>query len=368
MKVSLSEHILDNRPRDYIQRRKPDWLRAKLPGGPGYRRLQELVEGHRLHTVCESARCPNLGECWERGTATLMILGDVCTRSCGFCHIATGRPPEYDADEPRRVGLAAQIMGLKHLVITSVNRDELDDGGAEVWAQTVREVRLQSPGTQVEVLIPDFCGNWDALQLVLDERPEVLNHNLETVRRLYGVVRPQAKYDRSIELLRRAKAQGLTVKTGIMVGIGEADDEVVSLMRDLVDGVRVPGVGADRPGTNRPHQPPTLDETRARRDRYLAQHLQPTTAPDGDAGRRAASYPAATYPGVHETCDILTIGQYLQPTRDHLPISRFVTPEQFKAFKVIGESMGLRHVESGPLVRSSYHADEQVLHLEPARG
>jgi len=297
--------IIDNQPRDYLKRKKPDWLRARLPGGKGYQRLRAIVDEHRLHTVCESAKCPNMGECWDRGTATIMILGDVCTRACGFCHIKTGRPPELDIDEPRRVGEAAALLRLKHIVITSVNRDELDDGGAGIWAETIRQIRMQSPGTSIEVLIPDFEGDWGALQLVLDERPEILNHNLETVPRLYPVVRPQAKYDRSLELLRRSKEQGLNTKTGIMVGIGETDDEVHTLIHDVV---------------------------------------RETHTSNGP-------------------CDILTIGQYLQPTRGHLPISRWVTPAQFVAFKQYGEAAGLRHVESGPLVRSSYHADDQVLQL-----
>ena len=299
--ISLSDKIIDNQPRDYVRRNKPSWLRAKLPAGEGYVKLKQLIDDNRLHTVCESAKCPNLGECWSRGTATLMILGDVCTRSCGFCHIKTGKPPELDTDEPRRVGESAAVMRLKLLVITSVNRDELDDGGSEIWAETIRQVRAQSPGTSIEVLIPDFCGDWDALQKVIDARPEILNHNMESVRRMYKVVRPQAKYDRSIELLRRSKDAGLNTKTGIMVGIGETDDEVEQLMRDVVTG---------------------------------------------------------------SGCDILTIGQYLQPTRNHLPVTRFVTPEQFVEFKRLGEAIGFRHVESGPMVRSSYHADEQVLHLE----
>ena len=306
MRISLSDRILDAAPPEFIRRKKPNWLRARLPGGPGYQRLRAIVDEHELHTVCESAKCPNMGECWARGTATLMILGDVCTRSCGFCHIKTGRPPTLDLDEPRRVGEAAALLRLKHLVITSVNRDELADGGAAVWADTIREVRRQSPGTSVEVLIPDFCGDWDALQVVLDERPDILNHNMETVARLYRVVRPQAKYQRSIDLLRRSAAQGLTTKTGIMVGIGETDDEVAQLMRDVIDGTR------------------------------------------GDDGH---------------ACDILTVGQYLQPTREHLPITRWVTPEQFAAYRAQGEAMGVRHVEAGPLVRSSYHAEEQVLQL-----
>lgn len=298
--LSLSNRILNNDPAQYTRRRKPPWLRAKLPGGPGYQRLRTIVDEHRLHTVCESAKCPNMGECWSQGTVTLMILGDVCTRSCGFCHIATGRPPVLDMDEPRRVGEVATLLHLRHMVITSVNRDELPDGGADVWAQTIGQIRRQSPGTSVEVLIPDFCGDWDALQRVIDERPEILNHNLETVPRLYPVVRPQAKYERSIKLLRRAKDAGLTTKTGIMVGIGERDDEIDELMRDVV----------------------------ARTD-----------------------------------CDILTIGQYLQPTLTHLPVSRWVTPEQFAIYKRTGESIGFGHVESGPLVRSSYHAHDQVLQL-----
>ncbi len=303
--VSLSEQVLDNAPAaaplDFVKRKKPAWLRAKLPGGPGYARLRSLVDEHALHTVCESAKCPNMGECWARGTATIMILGDVCTRSCGFCHIKTGRPPFLDTDEPRRVGEAAALMRLRHIVMTSVNRDELPDGGAGLWAETILAIREKSPETSIEVLIPDFCGDWDALQKVIDARPDILNHNMETVRRMYGVVRPQAKYDRSIDLLRRCKDQGLRTKTGIMVGIGEQDDEVTQLMEDVVDG---------------------------------------------------------------SSCDLLTIGQYLQPTRNHLPITRWVSPDQFAEYKRLGEDIGFGHVESGPLVRSSYHAEEQVLSLD----
>jgi lipoyl synthase len=276
--------------------RKPSWLKMRMPGGEEYSRLVKLVREQNLHTVCQSAKCPNMGECWSAGTATLMILGDVCTRSCGFCHIATGRPPTLDLDEPRRVGAAVAAMALKHTVITSVNRDELPDGGAAVWAETIRQVRLQAPGVSVEVLIPDFCGDWDALQKVLDQKPEILNHNIETVPRLYKIVRPQAKYPRSLELLRRAKAQGFTTKTGMMLGLGERESEIESVLADLVS------LG----------------------------------------------------------CDILTLGQYLQPTADHLPVERWVHPDEFAAWKVRGESMGLRHVESGPLVRSSYHAEKQV--------
>ncbi len=411
--ISLSNLVLDNAASpdgglEFIRRKKPAWLRAKLPAGPGFRDTRSLVDKYQLHTVCESARCPNLGECWERGTATMMILGDVCTRSCGFCNIKTGRPPEYDLDEPRRVGEAAALMNLKHLVITSVNRDELPDGGAEIWAETIREIRRQSPGTSVEVLIPDFNGDWDALQIVLDERPEILNHNLETVPRLYKHVRPQAIYQRSIELLRRAKAQGLTVKTGIMVGIGERPPEVEQLIRDIVEGVRVEGINADAPATNRdafetpdPYRmvpassqadtesneasgfsgslhantgtakPGPNHKLRRGGDRIDHanphwDHHAPAKAPDATARVAEVSLPGATYPGVHDTCDILTIGQYLQPTRNHLPVSHWVTPAQFVAYKQQAEAMGLRHCESGPLVRSSYHADDQVLQMDAA--
>jgi lipoic acid synthetase len=276
--------------------RKPSWLKMKMPAGEEYSKLLRMVNDHRLHTVCQSAKCPNMGECWAAGTATLMILGDVCTRSCGFCHIATGKPPTLDLDEPQRVGDAVRIMNLGHVVITSVNRDELPDGGAQVWAETIRQVRLQSPGTSVEVLIPDFCGDWSALQKVLDEKPEILNHNIESVPRLYKTVRPQAKYHRSLKLLQIAKDQGLVTKTGMMLGLGETEDEIDSVLDDLV----------------------------------------------------AIS------------CDILTLGQYLQPTPQHLAVERWVHPDEFKNWKVRGEHRGLRHVESGPLVRSSYHAEKQV--------
>src|SRR3954470_18552893 len=277
--------------------RKPSWLKMKMPGGEAYSKLYRLVNDHRLHTVCQSAKCPNMGECWAAGTATLMILGDVCTRSCGFCHIATGRPPELDLDEPRRVGDAVRIMNLGHVVITSVNRDELPDGGASIWAETIRQIRRQSPGTSVEVLIPDFCGDWSALQQVLDEKPQILNHNIESVPRLYKQVRPQAKYRRSLELLQIAKQQGFTTKTGMMLGLGEEEHEVDAVLDDLV------AIG----------------------------------------------------------CDILTLGQYLQPTAKHLPVERWVHPDEFAEWKVRGETKGLRHVESGPLVRSSYHAEKQHL-------
>jgi lipoic acid synthetase len=308
VRVSLSDQVLDNRVASeaFVRRGKPKWLKAQLPRGEQYGDLLRLVKDQKLHTVCEEASCPNLGECWSAGVATLMILGDTCTRSCGFCHIKTGRPPVLDTDEPKRVAEAVKTMGLNYVVITSVNRDELPDGGAAIWAETINRTREASPDTQIEVLIPDFCGDWDALQRVLDAKPDVLNHNLETVQRMYPAVRPQAKYDRSIELLRRSKEQGFVTKTGIMVGIGETDDEVEQLMRDVVEGTGVAG--------------------------------SPATA-----------------------CDILTIGQYLQPSPHHLPVQRFVEPATFAEYKRQGEAIGFTHVESGPMVRSSYHADKTAM-------
>jgi lipoic acid synthetase len=291
--MAVSLDILPNSP---DLSRKPSWLKMKMPSGEGYTRLLNLVNEKKLHTVCQSAKCPNMGECWHAGTATLMILGDVCTRSCGFCHIATGRPPTLDLDEPRRVGEAVKTMGLKHIVITSVNRDELEDGGAGIWAETIRQIREQSTGTSVEVLIPDFCGDWNALQKVLDQSPEILNHNIETVPRLYSVVRPQAKYRRSLKLLQIAKVQGFVTKTGMMLGLGEREEEIDQVLDDLV------AIG----------------------------------------------------------CDILTLGQYLRPTLEHLPVKRWVHPDEFSDWKRRGEARGVRHVESGPLVRSSYHAEQQV--------
>jgi lipoic acid synthetase len=298
MQVSLNHLVLSNGvpQAQPTHARKPSWLKMKMPGGAGYGRLKNLVHSHRLHTVCESAKCPNLGECWSAGTATLMILGDVCTRSCGFCHIATGKPPTLDLDEPARVGDAVRIMNLGHVVITSVNRDELADGGAGVWAETIRQIRLQSPGTTIEVLIPDFCGDWDALATVLEQRPDILNHNIETVPRLYKTVRPQAKYHRSLKLLQIAKDEGFVTKTGMMLGFDEQESEVESVIDDLV-AIR---------------------------------------------------------------CEILTLGQYLQPTANHLPVERWVHPDEFAMWKTRGEARGIRHVESGPLVRSSYHAEKQV--------
>lgn len=302
MSLSLNHLLLSDVPAPG-KGRKPPWLKMKMPAGDAYFNLLKLVNEQNLHTVCQSAKCPNMGECWAAGTATLMILGDICTRSCGFCHIATGRPPTLDLDEPRRVGGAVKQMNLKHVVITSVNRDELPDGGAKIWAETIQEIRRQSPGTNVEVLIPDFCGDWDALQLVLNEQPEILNHNIESVPRLYYKVRPQAKYHRSLKLLQIAKQQGLTTKTGMMLGIGEEENEVDSVLDDLV------AIGVD----------------------------------------------------------ILTLGQYLQPTNQHLPVERWVHPDEFALWKQRGEERGLRHVESGPMVRSSYHAEKQV-HAHEAVG
>ncbi len=309
---SLSDMVLNNAsgaPEQLAIKRKPPWLKAKVPGGPGYTALKSIIDEHRLHTVCQEAGCPNMGECWARGVATIMILGDTCTRACGFCNVKTGRPGPLDLDEPRRVAESLALMGLRHVVITSVNRDELPDGGAGVWAETIRLIRRACPDMSVEVLIPDFEGNWEALQQVIDARPHIINHNLETVRRMYPAVRPSAKFDRSLELLRRVREQGVVAKTGIMVGIGETDREVLELM----------------------------DDVRAR-----------TATPGSDGA------------GGESGVEILTIGQYLQPTRNHLPIERWVTPEQFAMYKEEGLKRGFKVVESGPLVRSSYHADHQA--------
>ncbi len=275
---------------------KPPWLKVKLPTGEPYWRVKELLDENDLHTVCESAACPNRGECWARGTATFMILGNICTRSCGFCNVITGKPTELDLDEPRRVAEAVRKLSLKYAVITSVNRDELKDGGAQVWADTIAAVRALNPGTGIEVLIPDFCSNWEALQTVLDARPDVLNHNIETVPRLYLEVRPQGRYDRSLEVLARSKAAGLTTKSGLMMGLGEEDDEVLEVMKDW----RKAGV------------------------------------------------------------DLVTLGQYMQPTDNHLPVQRYVEPATFAFLQQQGMLMGFTNVFAGPLVRSSYHADEQA--------
>ena len=277
--LSLTDRVLDNRlpANDFVKRGKPRWLRAQLPHTEKYGQLLRLVRSQKLHTVCEEANCPNMGECWSNGVATLMILGDVCTRSCGFCHIATGRPPVLDTDEPARVAQAVAAMNLKYVVITSVDRDELPDGGASIWADTIRLTRQASPNTKIEVLIPDFQGDWASLQLVLDARPDVLAHNLETVCRLYPAVRPQAKYGRSIELLHRAKQQGLITKTGIMVGIGERDDEIAPLMRDVLfggEGARDEGRGARDGGRG-------IGEISSLPPSPLTPSLSPTSSPSG---------------------------------------------------------------------------------------
>lgn len=295
-KMSNNVDVADQPTKDRNNKR-PDWLRVKLPSGKKFRDIADIIQEKSLNTVCSEARCPNMGECWGAGTATFMILGDVCTRSCGFCAIKTGRPIKgLDWDEPRRVAKAAGQMGLKHVVLTSVNRDERKDGGAPIFAETIRRLREEIPGVTIEVLIPDFRGIWDALQIVIDERPDVLNHNLETVPRLYRKVRPQAKYQRSLELLQRCKEQGLRTKTGIMVGLGETQEEVFELMDDVVD----------------------ID------------------------------------------LNVLTIGQYMQPTKMHLDVQEWVHPDIFAKYKEVGETKGIEHVESGPLVRSSYHAERHV--------
>jgi lipoic acid synthetase len=286
----LTHPEVQNKPK------RPDWLRVKLPHGDNYKSVRNIITEHKLHTVCESARCPNMGECWGEGTATFMILGNVCTRSCSFCAVATGKPNEFDQDEPYRVAEAVKLMKLKHCVITSVNRDELTDGGASIWAATIREVYKACPDVTMETLIPDFKARWDALYLVLAERPNVVSHNMETVKRLYRRVRPQAKYDRSLEQIRRTKDFGLRTKSGVMLGLGETVDEVKEIMDDLVA----------------------------------------------------------------HGCDVLTLGQYLQPTKMHLPVEEFVTPEKFAMYKELGLSAGFKYVESGPLVRSSYHSERHL--------
>ncbi len=278
------------------KRRKPDWLRVKLPIGPEYAKVRKLVDNYKLHTICESGNCPNMGECWGAGTATFMILGNICTRSCTFCAVATGRPTEYDMDEPKRVAEAIQHMGVKHAVITSVNRDELKDRGAEVWYQTVVETKKLSPTTTIETLIPDVKGNWDALYRMIDGGQEVVSHNMETVGRLYRLVRPQARYERSLEELKRIREAGKRTKSGIMLGVGETQEEVFKAMDDLVENGLM----------------------------------------------------------------ILTLGQYLQPTKMHLEVAEFIHPDTFAMYKEEGVKRGLKYVESGPLVRSSYHAERHV--------
>ena len=280
-----------------VERRLPPWLKVRMPGGTNYRELQDLLRGGGLHTVCEEAHCPNIGECWERGTATFMILGDICTRACSYCAVTTGMPTTLDLEEPVRLAETVERMGLKYAVITSVNRDELPDGGAFIFAQCIRQIRKRLPTCKVEVLIPDFCGDWDALATVMAAQPETLNHNIETVRRVFHWVRPKGDYDQSLELLARAKRlepDGVT-KSGMMAGLGETWDEIVETMRDL----------------------------------------------------RAVDV------------DLLTIGQYLRPSDKHAPLAKWYTPAEFEELRLEGEGLGFRHVASGPLVRSSYHADEQ---------
>ena len=287
------------------QNRKPPWLKVRAPGGPNYIHLKHLIRGLNLHTVCEEAKCPNIGECWEERTATFLVLGDVCTRRCGFCAIKHGRPTELDLREPERVAQAVHHLRLEHAVITSVNRDDLEDGGASIFAATIRRIRELLPGCTVEVLIPDFKGSSEALLKVLEARPDILNHNTETVPRLYREVRPGAKYERSLELLARAKRYDPTMltKSGLILGFGEEREELIQTMRDL----------------------------------------------------RGVS------------CDILTLGQYLRPTNlpRHLPVVKHYSPEEFQELKIIGEALGFGHVEAGPLVRSSYHAGRQVRAVSP---
>ncbi len=281
---------------DNTRKRKPDWLRVKLPVGPDYARVRKLVDNYNLHTICESGNCPNMGECWGAGTATFMILGNVCTRSCTFCAVATGKPTEYDLDEPKRVAEAIKLMSVKHAVITSVNRDELKDRGAEVWYQTVIETKKVSPETTIETLIPDTKGNWDALYRMIEGGQEVVSHNMETVGRLYRMVRPQAKYERSLEQIKRIREAGMRTKSGIMLGLGETKEELYKAMDDLVANGLL----------------------------------------------------------------ILTLGQYLQPTKMHLEVAEFIHPDTFAMYKEEGLKRGLKYVESGPLVRSSYHAERHV--------
>lgn len=276
--------------------KRPDWLKVRLPTGHNYKEVHELMRKSKLNTVCEEAKCPNLAECWNRRTATFMILGDTCTRSCGFCNIKVGIPNELDLDEPRRVAESVESLELRHVVITSVDRDELRDGGASIFSETVRLIRQKMPETTIEILIPDFKGEEESFKIILQNPPDILNHNLETVKRLYHGVRPQAKYERSLDLIRWFKDHGLRTKSGIMVGIGETKEEVIELINDLFD----------------------------------------------------------------HGCDIMTIGQYLQPTKNHLPVHRYVTLDEFQFYKDYGLQLGLKAIESSPLVRSSYHADKHA--------
>lgn len=276
--------------------RKPDWLKVKIPIGENYKKVRNLVDTYKLHTICESGNCPNMGECWGEGTATFMILGNVCTRSCSFCAVATGRPKFLDLDEPKRVAEAIKLMQVKHAVLTSVNRDELPDKGAQIWYETVRAIKEISPNTTIETLIPDVKGDWKALDLIISAGQEVVSHNMETVKRLYRKVRPQAKYERSLEQILRTKEYGKRTKSGIMLGIGETDEEIEEIMNDL---------------------------------------------------------------HAHK-CDVITFGQYLQPTKMHLEVAEFIHPSKFAAVKEIGLAKGIPYIESGPMVRSSYHAERHI--------
>lgn len=278
-------------------KKKPDWLRVKLPTGEEYKQVRKIVSSHKLHTICESGNCPNMGECWGAGTATFMILGNICTRSCGFCNVMTGLPKAVDEQEPERIAESVRLMNIKHCVITSVDRDDLPDGGSKIWAQTINAIRRVSPQTKFETLIPDFQGKWENLQRIIDVRPDIVSHNLETVRRLTKQVRIQAKYDRSLEVLKRLKEAGIKTKSGIMLGLGETETEIHETMNDL----------------------------------------------------RSVN------------CDVMTIGQYLQPSSKHLPVLEFVHPEIFEKYKHAGLEKGFRIVESAPLVRSSYHAEKHIL-------
>ena len=276
--------------------KKPSWLKVKLPTGESYKKVRNLVSEHNLHTICESGNCPNMGECWGAGTATFMILGNICTRSCDFCAVSTGKPEEVDVFEPARVANSVKLMNVKHAVLTSVDRDDLQDGGADIWVRTVKAIRRKSPETTLETLIPDFAGKWENLQKIIDVAPEIVSHNIETVRRLTKKIRIQAKYNRSLELLLRLKKGGMKTKSGLMLGLGETDEEVLETMQDLR----------------------TVE------------------------------------------VDVLTLGQYLQPTPKHAPVKDFITPEKFEEYKKIGLDMGYKFVESGPLVRSSYHAEKHL--------
>jgi lipoic acid synthetase len=276
---------------------KPDWLRVKLPTGAAYVKVRGIVDKHKLHTICQSGNCPNMGECWGAGTATFMILGNVCTRSCGFCAVYTGKPLPADWDEPMRVANSVKLMGVKHCVITSVDRDDLKDGGSIIWAETIKAIRKESPATKFETLIPDFMGKWENLQRVIDVKPDIISHNIETVKRLTPQVRIQAKYERSLEVLKRVKEAGIRTKSGIMVGLGETEEEVLEALDDL----------------------------------------------------RSVN------------CDVVTIGQYLQPTPKNLPVVEFVHPDKFERYRKAAVEKGFLYVESGPLVRSSYHSEKHVL-------